>query len=355
MPRESLGFVRMVWYCPNCQSKNPGNFRFCHGCGAAQPASVEFTKDDQDVLITDEKEIEQAKQGPDIHCGYCGARNPAGAKGCAACGADLATGIPRASGAVAGALQTGPVAMVICPSCGTSNPANALVCSKCGTSLKSSPAESKPAIAQPGSLPKWLPFAFIGLVLLCIVLAIFLTRTSDQIGTVAAINWQRSYPILELRAVEHQDWKNEIPHGATIGTCEERKAGISDQPTDRSVKVCGTPYTVDKGNGFSEVVQDCQYEVYEDYCSYTTQEWTTVDSITASGSDLNPYWPQVNLASGQEIGDGSEKYNITFSTDKGDLGYSTSDAALFGAAEIGSRWTLKISSLGEILTIEPVP
>ena len=29
MPRESIGFVRMVWYCPNCQSKNPGNFRFC--------------------------------------------------------------------------------------------------------------------------------------------------------------------------------------------------------------------------------------------------------------------------------------------------------------------------------------
>ena len=79
MPRESLGFVRMVWYCPNCQSKNPGNFRFCRGCGAAQPPEVEFKKDDQDVLITDVSEIEQAKLGADVHCGYCGARNLAGA------------------------------------------------------------------------------------------------------------------------------------------------------------------------------------------------------------------------------------------------------------------------------------
>jgi len=355
MPRESLGFVRMVWYCPNCQSKNPGNFRFCRGCGAAQPPEVEFKKDDQDVLITDVSEIEQAKLGADVHCGYCGARNLAGAKACAACGADLATGIPRASGAVAGALQTGPVAMLSSPACGTPKPANALVCAKCGTSLKSSPVETKPPIALPGSLPKWLPFAFIGLVLLCIVLAIILTRTSDQIGKVAAVAWQRSVPVLEERAVEHQDWKDEIPQNAAIGTCEERKAGISDQPTDRSVKVCGTPYTVDKGNGYSEVIQDCQYEVYEDYCSYTIQEWTAVDTITASGTDLNPYWPQINLGSGQQAGDGSEQYKITFSTEQGDLNYTTPDASLFSAAKIGSRWSLKISSLGEILTIEPVP
>ncbi|GAP14289.1 protein containg double zinc ribbon/zinc-ribbon domain [Longilinea arvoryzae] len=355
MPRESLGYVRMVWYCPNCQSKNPGNFRFCRGCGAAQPANVEFQKDDQDVLVTDAKEIEQAELGADIHCGYCGARNPANARECLACGADLATGTPRASGTMAGALNTGPVAMQNCPACGSPNPATALTCSKCGASLKSAPAQAQPSLAKPASFPKWLPFAFIGLTILCILLAVILTRTTDQIGTVSALAWQRSYPILAQRAVEHEDWKDQIPQDAILGVCEERKAGVSDQPTDRSVKVCGTPYTIDKGNGYSEVVQDCQYEVYADYCSYTVQEWVTVDNITTSGSDLNPYWPQLNLAADQRAGDGSEQYRITFSTEDGNVTYETADAALFGAAEPGSRWTLRINSLGEIVTIEPAP
>lgn len=355
MPRESLGFVRMVWYCPNCQSKNPGNFRFCRGCGAAQPPDVQFQKDDQDVLITDAKEIEQAKLGADVHCGYCGARNPANAKVCQACGADLATGTPRASGAVAGALQTGPVPTTLCPACGTPNPATALTCSKCGTSLKAAPTQVKPAISQPSTLPKWLPIAIIGLVVVCILLAVLLTRTTDLVGTVSSVAWQRSIPILEIRAVEQEGWKNEIPQDAVIGVCQERKAGISDQPTTRSEKVCGTPYTVDRGNGYSEVVQDCHYEVYEDFCSYTVQQWVTVDSITTSGTDLNPYWPEMNLTTAQRSGEGSEQYTITFSTDNGTLDFETTDASLYASAVPSSRWTLKVNSMGNIVAIEPAP
>lgn len=351
MPRETLGFIRMVWYCPNCQSKNPGNFRFCRGCGAAQPADVEFQKDDQDVLITDAKEIEQAKLGADIHCGYCGARNPANVKDCQACGADLATGTPRASGTVSGALQTEAAPETTCPACGSPNPATALTCSKCGASLKTAPAKPQPA--RPASWPKWLPFAIIGLVILCILVIVFLTRTTAQVGTVSSVAWLRSYPILELRDTEREDWKDEIPQEAVIGTCQQRQSGTSDQPTANSEKVCGTPYTVDKGNGYSEVVQDCVYEVYEDFCSYTIPEWTVVDSVTASGSDLNPYWPELNLASGQRSGDSSEQYTITFSTDEGTLVYKTSDASLFDSAEPGSRWTLEINSFGDIVAIEP--
>lgn len=355
MPQESLGFVRMVWYCPNCQSKNPGNFRFCRGCGAAQPAGVQFQKDDQDILLTDAKEIEQARLGADVHCGYCGARNPANVKNCLACGADLATGIPRASGAVAGALQTGPVAMTVCPACGSPNPATALTCAKCGTSLRSSPPTPKSESARPASLPKWLPIAIIGLVVVCILLAVFLTRTTALIGTVYATAWQRSIPILEIRGVDREGWKDEIPQDAVIGVCQERQAGISDQPTGRSEKVCGTPYTVDRGNGYSEVVQDCHYQVYEEYCNYTVQEWVVVDSTTASGTDLNPYWPQPGLTAGQRSGDGSEQYTITFSTDDGAMTYETSDAALYASAAPGSRWTLKVNTMGAIVSIEPAP
>ena len=354
MPRESIGFVRMVWYCPNCQSKNPGNFRFCRGCGAAQPVNVDFTKDDQDVLITDAKEIEQAKLGADVHCGYCGARNPANVKDCQACGADLATATPRASGAVAGALQTGPVPMATCPACGSENPATALTCSKCGASLKAAPKPDKPA-AQVSTLPKWLPIAIIGLVVLCIVMVVLLTRTTDLVGTVSTVSWQRSYPILELRPVEREDWKDQIPQEAILGACEERQAGISDQPTARSQKVCGTPYTVDKGNGYSEVVMDCHYIVYEDYCSYTIDQWSVVNTLVTSGTDRSPYWPELTLGTGQRLGEGSEQYSISFTTDDGVLDFTTSDSSMFDAAEPGSRWTLKVNSMGAIVGIEPAP
>lgn len=353
MARKSIGYVRMVWYCPNCQSKNPGNFRFCRGCGAAQPTDVAFQKDDQDVLITDEKEIAQAKLGADVHCGYCGARNPANVKECLSCGADLATATPRASGAVGGALQTGPVPMQNCPACGTPNPATVLTCSKCGASLQSAAPQGIAANTRT-SFPKWLPFAIAGLVVVIILLVIFLTHTTDSLGTVTSVAWLRSYPIQEQQMVDHQDWEDQVPQEATLGSCEERLSGTSDQPSGsgRSEEVCGEPYTVDKGNGYSEVVQDCHYDNYADYCNYTIQEWVTVDTVSASGSNLQPYWPQLNLKTGQRSGEGSEEYTITFSTENGSLNYETSNASLYSEAEPGSRWTLKINTLGKIVAIE---
>lgn len=350
MPRESLGFVRMVWYCPNCQSKNPGNFRFCRGCGAAMPVDIQFQKDDKDELITDAKEIERAKLGADIHCGYCGARNPADAKNCVACSADMATGKRREQGTVTGALQTAPVADVACPNCATPNPANSLTCKACGAPLQGKTAPKAPAAK---SMPRWLPFLLAGLLIACLLLVFMLTRTTGAGGTVSQINWERSIDVLALAPVERQDWKPEIPADAELGSCEERLYRTSDQPEARSQKVCGTPYTVDKGNGYSEVVQDCQYEVYEDYCSYTVMDWTVVSTHVASGVDNNPVWPQESITSEQKYGDQHENYQITFETDDGEKIFTTSNEELFIAARPGTRWNLEINTFGSIVNISP--
>lgn len=356
MPRESLGFVRMVWVCPNCQNKNPGNFRFCRGCGAPQPPDVQFQADDQDVLLTDAKEIEQAKQGADIHCGYCGARNPAGAKDCVSCGADLATGTPRASGAV-GAFRPGAAAEVPCPNCGTLNPANATNCKSCGAPLALRPAVAAPAAVR--AFPKWLIFAIGGCLLLTIFLIVMLTRTTASTGTVAQANWERQIEILALQPVERQDWKLEIPRDAKLGTCEERLYTTSDQPEANSKKVCGTPYKIDRGNGYSEVVQDCQYEIYRDYCSYTVMDWGLVNTAVERGGDTGkgpasaPFWPQVSLAQGQREGDRQEIYRITFMTGNGERVFTTRDPSLYDAARPGTRWKLTVNSFGEIVKIEP--
>ena len=40
-----------------------------------------------------------------------------------------------------------------------------------------------------------------------------------------------------------------------------------------------------------EAVQDCVYEVYEDFCEYETQTWVQVDTAVSSGRDLEPEGP----------------------------------------------------------------
>jgi ribosomal protein L40E len=354
MPRESLGYVHMVWVCPNCQNKNPGNFRFCRGCGAPQPVDVKFVQDDQQNLISDAKEIEQAKQGADVHCGFCGARNPSNAKDCQACGADLASGTKRTSGTVIGAFQNGPAAEVPCPNCGTMNPANALSCKGCGASLGvNAKKESTPAAAKKGL--NWVVLAGIGVVIAAIIFFVILSsRTSDLSGTVSKLAWNRSISVLGLQPVQRQDWKSKIPSGASVGKCDLRLSGTSEQPAENSKKVCGTPYSVDKGNGYAEVVQDCSYEIYENYCSYTIQDWVVVNTAVQKGTDQNPSWPEPQLAQGQKLGDQAEAYTIVFLTDEGEKIYQTSDPNEFMSAVPHTRWTLKVNSFGSVVAIEPL-
>ena len=100
MTKETLGYVRLEWTCSNCGSKNPGPEKTCGNCGAPQPEDVVFEQPAQEELIADEDAIAQAEAGPDIHCAYCGARNPATAETCSQCGADVKEGEARASGQV---------------------------------------------------------------------------------------------------------------------------------------------------------------------------------------------------------------------------------------------------------------
>lgn len=353
MAKETLGYIRMVWVCPNCQNKNPGNFRFCRGCGAAQPNDVQFQQDAGAQLLTDTKEIEQAAAGADIHCGYCGARNPATNKECAACGADLATGMRREAGTVVAAYAPTAVPQVPCPNCGTLNPADALQCKGCGASLRVASASATPA--APARKFPWLVAVIIALALCGVIaLVMMLSRTSDVSAAVAGRSWERVVSIIALQPVERSDWRAEIPAGAPVGSCEERLYTTADQPQgDNSIKVCGTPYSKDLGNGYAEVVQDCQYEVYQDYCSYTVEEWRQVDQIVEQGTDGRPSWPVVALQQGQQEGEREEVYTIQFQTQDGVKTYRTTDETLFTSAAPGTSWDLTLNAFGDIVDIQP--
>ncbi|MBN2548164.1 MAG: zinc ribbon domain-containing protein [Anaerolineales bacterium] len=359
MPQESLGFVKLEWVCPKCQSRNPGPEKVCLSCGAPQPDNVQFQQAEQQQIVTDEKEIAQAKIGPDIHCGFCGTRNPADAVVCSQCGADLKQGVQRETGKVVGAYSAGAVKQVACPNCGTMNPETALKCAGCGASLASAapaaPAASKPA--EPAKLSPVMIAVIAAVVVLCLcVLISFVvmsSRTEGQNGTVESVRWTTRIAIEALRPAEYQGWKDEIPSDATIGDCVERVHHVQDQPAPNSNKVCGTPYTVDKGSGFAEVVQDCQYEVLLDYCEYTVIEWQRVDVLSLQGSDTSPVWPQPQLLQDQREGGRQESYSVVFETDQGQYTYEVGDYNLFQQFQIGSEWILNINGFGQVVSVEP--
>ena len=365
MSQESLGYIKLEWNCPQCGGRNPGPQKTCVSCGAPQPDDVEFVQPAGAEIITDESEIAQAKAGPDIHCAFCGARNQDGAKQCSQCGADLSEGAKREAGQVLGAYQPGQVIEAPCPNCGQMNPENQLRCIYCGASTKSWPAPAPSDAATPtgpaiqkgmSPLARFALFGVIGLVLICIIGFVLLSfRTEAATGIVERVAWQSIILIESLQPVTYQAWWDEIPAEATPGACISKVRYVQDEPAPNANEICGTPYTKDTGSGFAEVVQDCRYEILEDYCDYTVMEWREADQASLSGDDFSPVWPQPQLENGQRLGEQRQSFTIYLQNDEGQETYSLSDPEMFRRFQIGSEWTLNINSFGAVMSVEPAP
>jgi ribosomal protein L40E len=319
---------------------------------------VQFEQPAGAKLITDKAGIAQAKAGPDVHCPYCEARNPVGAKFCGGCGGDLAGAKAREAGKVLGAFRPGAAAPVNCPSCGTANPASATKCSNCGASLAGRAAQT-PAPTPPAADGRKLPLGILGLglLLLCglaaVVLYLLTGRTRDLVGQVQSVTWTRSVAIEALGPVEHQAWRDEIPSGVQIGSCGLEYRLTQNQPAPNATEVCGTPYTVDTGTGAGQVVQDCAYDVYDEQCSYTVQEWTVVDTIDISGTDLYPTWPEIPYDSNRREGATEETYQVSFVAGDHNYTYEPASETEFQRFESGSSWTLQVNALGGVVQVEP--
>jgi len=308
-------------------------------------------------LIKDADELARAKAGADIHCPYCGGRNSAGVKFCGACGGDLTQGKARPTGRVVGAYRAPSGATRACPACGTANPLTSLKCSNCGSAL---PAGEAPSAAAPGRARSSKTPLLIGGVAaaLCVVAAsilVFLSLQRDERSAVVeAVAWERTVEIERFGPIQHEDWQDEVPSDAGAVSCELEYRTTQPDPAPVATEVCGTPYTVDEGSGFGEVVQDCSYRVYEQMCTYTVNEWAVVETRRASGSDLDPEWPEVRLAGADERrGAEGETYDVTLRSDGDVFTYEPSTAAEFAAFAVGSQWTVTVSGLGAIVAVEP--
>jgi len=348
---ENRKFVELEWVCPNCDGRNKGSKKTCENCGAPQPDNVKFQRASDEKIVADEKTIEAAKAGADIHCGFCGTRNPGNAVTCSQCGGDLKEGKARQAGQILHAAPP-PLKAVTCTNCGAENPGSARMCKECGAPIQAAAvaAPPSPALSQvpatSASAPKkkvngWI-FAAIGaFFLICCVAAVMLFAIPSKSvkGTVTNLQWQTSVPVQEIQAVNYSNERGNPPSDAYDLSCR----------TD-SQEVCEEK-TVDQGNGFAEVVRECHTES-EEYCNYTVDEWKTVQTYTLDGNDNYPVYENPNLSSDQRTGSATESFTVIFSIPDGQETYSPGSVSEFQQFEIGSVWTLKMNAMGGVMSVE---
>lgn len=334
-------FVRLVWTCPNCGVRNPGPQRSCTQCGTPQPPDVEFGLPAQAEVVTDTDEIEAARRGADIHCTYCGTRNPANATHCSQCGADLSEGQVRRAGG-----ELSPISQEkhTCPACSYENTADARFCRQCGAPLeKSAPAFAppSPSITRKRKSPFWL-FALLGLLLACAGLfALFITPTKQVEGVVTSVHWRTEVVVQELVPVRYEDEIGNPPFDAYDVSCRDETKQVCEEKT------------IDLGNGYAQVVQECRDET-ERYCSYTRDEWRDRQRYTMEGNDLSPRYAQPALTGKQRLGTPRLTMTVYFDTPSGEKTYTLSDLSAFQQFTPGSRWRLQLNALGGIVTVQPL-
>lgn len=349
--KVSKGIVELEWVCPNCDSRNRGSKKTCENCGAPQPENVRFQRASEEKIVTDEKVVKAAKAGADIHCGFCGTRNPATATVCSQCGGDLKEGRARQAG---GVMQAAPAApkVVTCKNCGTENPGSERTCSKCGSPLPRAEAPrpapvqaaaSAAAIPAQKKKPNWLLFGGIGaaLILCCAAFVFLFAIPSRSVqGTVTDVQWRTSVPVQEVQAVSYSNESGSPPSDAYNVSCHTESREVCEEKT------------IDQGNGYAEIVQECHDET-EEYCDYTVDEWKTIQTYDLSGNDLLPVYadPEV-FGSSQRVGNATDDFTVNFSTPDGPETYSPDSISEFQQFQIGSTWTLKLNALGGVLAVE---
>jgi hypothetical protein len=347
MPQKSIGYIKMEWVCPQCNTRNPGPIKTCQGCGAPQPENVKFEMGAQQDLVQDEKEILQAQKDADIHCGFCGTRNPADAKVCSQCGGDLAEGKKRQAGQLIERNAANATQPVSCPNCGFSNASSSANCAQCGAPLTKTtpPASAMPTGTKKGLSPKNIVLivgAILAFILICCGGIWFFALPGKSVtGTVDSIHWQTAANVEEVKAVRYNDEAGSAPSGAYDVSCH-----------DKSQEVCEEK-TIDKGNGYAEVVKDCHNETTT-YCSYTVDEWQVIQSYTREGNDFNPLWDSPPITAKQRRGQDTVTYTVLFTSSEGDFTYNPTDITEFQKYEVGSQWKLILNHAGGLLNVEPL-
>ena len=174
----------------------------------------------------------------------------------------------------------------------------------------------------------------------CIALVVMFVLPSRSVeGTVSSVYWKTSVPVQEVQPVNYSNERGNPPSDAYNVSCRNESQEICEDKT------------IDKGNGYAEVVTECRTET-EQYCSYTVDEWKTIQTYDLDGTDLYPEYAEPTIFGDQRLGSSSTQLQVFFSTSDGELGYNPNTVSEFQQFELGSQWTLKLNAIGSVLSVE---
>lgn len=398
--RVYLGTVEAQWTCASCGNTGiPGGTKECPDCGnpkdateTYQPPSVEVPYLTQSQLNT--MGVNVTTHESDEECPFCQARLKPGAQKCPNCG-----------GTIANAARTSRK----CSGCGRET--DDLYCPSCGAETESKeivPTGPTPHIPSPRFEPPTRSSAFnwklVGLVLLGLSFVVGLIVAlwpRETTAKVSAVGWTSTISIQEKQYNQHSDWS--IPtDGDYVGESlqihhydqvydhmgeechiERQQNGTESEPyTDqdcdreyvRTDETCYDDGTCDREavyetvcHTFTNYRQVPKYEdvrvcedvkIYRSEPRYATMftymiwEWVNVAPVGASGSDLKPRWPELQLDDNRRESGRQQVYQVTFSIKEKTYQYKPNSVEEFQRYQIDSSWVLKRSG-SKVLEVYP--
>jgi hypothetical protein len=300
-------------------------------------------------------------------CDFCGTDKLLGKsqRFCPNCGAPqnpASRYFPLQAEAVAASNYRYLGADVLCPACNTANAAQSGFCAQCGAPLNDA---AKVKLKADGALPvaRAIPAKKRSVVLALIVAVLILGAgifaldffwRKDMTLQLASSEWRREIKIEQLQALHDSAWCDAVPGDAY---------GVSSSSEIRSYRKIAdgescTTERVDQGDGTFATRQHCETRyredpVYDRKCYFTVNRWRYARSLTATGNDREPHYPQLQLLNpGNCLGCEREAqrvagYFLHLTAVAGDAApyrCETSESVWWQAAQ-QSLWTVKIGML----------
>ena len=312
--------VMGYWDCPVCGTKEiRGDVVNCPSCGRAR-GDVQFyvkgytegtlLKEDElnQYEQLDDKKAEEMGRNPDWYCSFCNSLNSDKAQFCSNCGATRAD-----------------------------SEANYFEMLKKKEQREAAESAAQPQVSSAPRKRSRSPLFILALILVAVV-ALFVWMNGNKTAAdlkVSALQWSRVISIEENRQFSESGWS--LPAGAEQTDARREIQGYNqvldhyeNVEVQRSRQVYDhDEYTlVDNGNStFSTVSQPVyrteyyteteQRPVYVPVPYYGTKyyyniwRWTPSRTVSASGEDHEPEWPEFELADNEREGGRTAEYRFT--------------------------------------------
>ncbi|HEY4179835.1 MAG TPA: zinc ribbon domain-containing protein [Kofleriaceae bacterium] len=191
-----------------------------------------------------------------------------------------------------------------CPACSEPMNARALMCTHCGSPMDGAAQikqllTPKPVFGVPpqkSNLKRTLIIIGASVAFIFIIWFIFF-RTKIATVKVTGHRWNDIIRVEEWGPVRHEAWRDSVPIRAMSSSCIQKQR--STRKVDTGQQSCSTSKK-DNGDGTFEKTQNCHTvyrdePVYDDWCTYSLDEWHQIDKLAASGAGLSPTWPATDL------------------------------------------------------------